>query len=159
MKAKNIILGILIIAISSCKSNTDNQVEKVNIKNNVNDSEIYLASKRINESFSGNDSSTIEFISKYLEKDSIKVIITHSIIEKEEIYYLSGNQKIDFFNTPENYTDNKTRRQSEYYNVNGNCYEFNNEGISHNSIYLKKICFEESEKNISLLEIFLLDGD
>lgn len=154
----NIFLGILIL-ITSCKNNENSKVEKVRPKDKLNEFEIYFASKRINESFSEKDSTTIEYIAGFLERDSIKVIITHSIEEDVEILYLKGNKKLDFFYNPEVYNGEKTRHKSDYYNVKENCYEFNNEGISHNSIYIKKLCYANDEKGISLLEIYLLDGD
>ncbi|MFI8606273.1 hypothetical protein ACIGCP_17530 [Cellulophaga baltica] len=157
--AKKIILGISLLVISSCRNNNESKIKNVSVENKLNDSEIYFASKRINESFSKKDSSTIEFISKFLERDSIKVIISHSIEENLETIYLSKNEKLDFFYNPENYSKHKTRRISEYYDVKGNCYEFSNEGISHNSIYIEKLCFLNDTKGLSLSEIYLLDGD
>jgi hypothetical protein len=76
-----------------------------------------------------------------------------------DIHRHEPNVKAGFAYDPEIYTGQRTRRKSEYYDVKGNCYEFNNEGISHNSIYLKKLCFAIEEKGISLVEIYLLDGD
>lgn len=159
MKAINIILVALILALISCKHRTANAVEKTGIENPINASDIYFASKRINECFSAKDPATIEYITQYLDRDSIKVRIAYSSDESMEAFYLSGAEKIDFFKNPEIYTDQRTRRKSDYYNVKGNCYEFNNEGISHNSIYLKKLCYAIDEKGISLVEIYLLDGD
>lgn len=156
--ALNIILGVLIL-ISLCKANVYSQVEKMDTKDELSNSKIYFASKRINECFSRTDSTTIGYIAKFLERDSIKVIITHSIAGGVQTFYLKGNEKLDFFYSPEVFNDKKTRRKSDYYNVKGNCYEFNNEGISHNSIYLKELCFVNNEGDISLLEIYLLDGD
>lgn len=137
---------------------TTNEYENF-IEKEFNDSEIYFASKRIHESFSENDETTIAYIAKFLERDSIKVVITHSIEEDTEAFYLKGKDKLDFFYRPEVYTGEKTRRKSDYFNVKENCYEFNIEGISHNSIYIKKLCYVNDEKQMSLSEIYLLDGD
>lgn len=130
-----------------------------NLQEKSNDSEIYFASKRINESFCEKDSSTVEYIIKYLERDSIKVNIEHSIEGGVEFFYLKGNQKLTFFYNPEKFNNQKTRRKSDYFNVNENCYEFANEGISHNSIYIKKLCYIRNGKKLILKEIYLLDGD
>ncbi len=157
--AQKIILGVLIFVIYSCKNNNEGKIKNVSFENELKNSEIYFASKRINESFSEKDSSTIEYITKFLKRDSIKVIISHSIEEGIETIYLSGKEKLDFFYSPENYSIEKKRRKSEYYDVNGNCYEFSNEGISHNSIYIQKLCFSNYKKDTSLLEIYLLDGN
>ncbi|WP_324026474.1 hypothetical protein QSV08_03045 [Maribacter sp. BPC-D8] len=132
---------------------------QASFKNEQTDSEIYFASKRINEGFSEQDTSIIEYVAQFLERDSIKVVINHSIDNNVDTFYLSGNQKLDFFNTPETYTDQSTRRKSDYFDVKGNCYEFNTEAIAHNSVYLKKLCFTYSKEQISLSEIYLLDGD
>ena len=153
----NIILGTLIL-ITSCK-NSPNQVEKEKLNNELSESEIYFASKRINESFSERDSTMIEYITKFLIQDSIKVTTKSSIEDNLEIQYLKGNEKLDFFYNPEIYNEGKTRRKSNYYNVDETCYEFNNEGISHNSIYITKLCYKRNEEGISLVEIYLLDGD
>ncbi len=140
-------------------NNADDQVEKTCLKDKLNASEIYFASKRIHESFSEKDSITIAYITPFLRRDSIKVSITHAIEEDVETFYLKKNEKLAFFYNPELYNGQKTRQKSDYYNVNKNCYEFNNEGISHNSIYIKKLCYVRDEKRISLSEIYLLDGD
>lgn len=149
----------MILGITSCKNDIENNLVKANFKDELNDSEIYFASKRINESFSEKDSTMIEYITRFLKRDSIKVTIKHSIEDSVETRYLKGNEKLDFFYNPEVYNGEKIRQKSDYYNVKENCYEFNNEGISHNSIYLKKLCYTSDEKGISLLEIYLLDGD
>lgn len=150
---------LVLLLMTFCKSYVFSQVKEGSLKNKSRDIEIYLASKRLNESFKNKDSTTIEFITRFLERDSIKVIITHSMEEEIETYYLNGNEKLNFFYNPEVYNGEKIRQKSDYYNVNGNCYEFNNEGISHNSIYITKLCYVKNEKNISLSEIHLLDGD
>ncbi|WP_405396572.1 hypothetical protein [Maribacter sp. Asnod2-G09] len=154
-----ILLGILLVSILSCKNSIDNNALQTNFKNEQNDSNIYFASKRINEGFSEQDPSLIEYVAQFLERDSIKVVINHSIENNVNTFYLSGNQKIDFFNTPETYTNQSTRRKSDYFDVKGNCYEFNNESIAHNSIYIKKLCFINSNEHLLLSEIYLLDGD
>jgi len=159
MKTTNIILVALTLVLFSCKHRIAGQDQKTDIENHIDESDIYFASKRINECFSAKDPATIEYITQYLDRDSIKVRIAYSSDESMEAFYLSGAEKIDFFKNPEIYTGQRTRRKSEYYNVKGNCYEFNNEGISHNSIYLKKLCYAIEEKGISLIEIYLLDGD
>lgn len=140
-------------------NNIDPQVEEVIPKYKLSESEIYFASKRIHESFSKKDSITIEYITQFLKRDSIKVSITHALEDDVEIFYLKGDDKQDFFYNPETYNGLKIRKKSDYYNVKENCYEFNIEGISHNSIYIKKLCYVNDEKGMSLLEIHLLVGD
>lgn len=148
---------MLLLTLISCKTKTESKAEDMN--NDLKNSKIYFASKRIYESFIEKDSTTIEYITKYLKRDSIKVVITHSLDETVEVFYLKGNEKLDFFNRPEIYNNQKIRQKSDYYNVNKNCYEFNNEGINHNSLFLEKLCYSNDKKNISLVEIYLIDGD
>lgn len=150
--ARKIILRIFILTLICCRSRTDNKTKDLNSK-------IYFASKRIYENFIDSDSITIEYITKYLKQDSIKVVIRHSTEDSVEVIYLKGSEKVNFFYNPKIYNKQKIRQKSDFYNVNQNCYEFNNEGINHNSLYFEKLCYINDLKGVSLAEIYLLDGD
>ncbi|QVE21568.1 hypothetical protein KGI96_04065 [Phocoenobacter atlanticus subsp. cyclopteri] len=118
--------------------------------------DIYIASKRINESFA-EDHST-EYIADFLQADSISIIIRHSLTNKKETLQLTADKKYDFFNKPQLFST-ATRRKSEYFTVDDNCYQFFNEGISHNSWYLEKLCYINTPHKMQLSEIYILDGD
>lgn len=151
---------IYVVFALSCKNTLENQsMGMSSIKNEVRSSEFYFASKRINEGFSNPNSTTLQLIRNFLEGDRITVFVSHAIEDTIETYVLTGEEKTLFFENPEKYHPQKTRRKSEYYDVHDTCYEFNNEGILHNSIYLTKLCFTIDSLGLSLKEIHLLDGD
>jgi len=159
MKNNLIVVVKILILMLFCQSDIYAQGGKEVSNEKLSESEIYFASKRINESFSEKDTTIIDYVSRFLKEDSIKVTVEHSIEEGKEVYYLKGDEKLNFFYCPEDYTGESTRQKSVYFDVKGNCYVFNNEGISHNSFYIKKLCYSTSKNELSLVEMYLLDGD
>lgn len=120
---------------------------------------IHSAAKRIHEAFYRPEKADyVDYIEHYFG-ETITVTITHSIDEGSQRYRLTGNQRHDFFMRPKPFDQHRTRRASNYFDVQGNCYVFSLEGISHNSLYLSKLCFVDIGNQLKLNTIELLDGD
>lgn len=144
---------------SKIENDNTNKIVKPN-EEELDTLEIKKASSVILNSFLTEKKIDLGKLSSYLETDSIKINLEHSITGDTDIFYLKDNKKIEFFTKPSTFKEFSSRKKTELMKAVSSCCEFEiTEGLLHNSLYLKKLCFEKINGNLLLIEIFILDGD
>ncbi|MCI5057356.1 MAG: hypothetical protein MRY83_14675 [Flavobacteriales bacterium] len=115
--------------------------------------EITEASQRIHRAFNSEETE----IAKYLNHDTIALVIEHSLDTIVEHKQLMNEHKLGYFNNPKEYDDYYFRGKSGNFKVQDSRVIFE-VSLKHTHYFIKELHFNDDEVP-QLTKIILLDGD